>query len=62
MSHIYSLVVICHLSMYRGDRVVTLPKFEIASYLNAVQKFKISTLYLVSGELRDRTGVDSSQV
>ena len=47
-SHIYSLVVICHASVYRGDRVVTLPKFELQSFLNAIQRFKINGLYLVS--------------
>ncbi|MCJ1276684.1 hypothetical protein MMC21_004491 [Puttea exsequens] len=46
-SHIYSLVVICHSTTYRGDQVVNLPKFEMASYLNAIQRFKINTLYLV---------------
>lgn len=46
-SHIYSLVVICHATTYRGDQVVNLPKFEMGSYLNAIQKFKISTLFLV---------------
>lgn len=47
MSHIYSLVVICHLNVYRGDGVIVLPKFEMKSYLNAISQFKISTLYLV---------------
>lgn len=46
-SHIYSLVVICHATTYRGDQVINLPKFEMASYLNAIQRFKINTLLLV---------------
>ncbi|KAL8658161.1 MAG: hypothetical protein Q9226_001211 [Calogaya cf. arnoldii] len=46
-SHIYSLVVICHTAIYRGDQVINLPKFELHSYLNAIQRFKINTLYLV---------------
>ncbi|KAL8871311.1 MAG: hypothetical protein Q9174_002828 [Haloplaca sp. 1 TL-2023] len=46
-SHIYSLVVICHASVYRGDQVVTLPKFELQSFLSAIQRFKINGLYLV---------------
>ncbi|KAL9626705.1 MAG: hypothetical protein Q9204_007101 [Flavoplaca sp. TL-2023a] len=46
-SHIYSLVVICHATTYRGDQVINLPKFELRSFLNAIQRFKISTLYLV---------------
>lgn len=49
MSHIYSLVVICHANIYRGDSVVVLPKFEFKSYLAAIQNYKIATLYLVCG-------------
>ncbi|KAI4243265.1 MAG: hypothetical protein LQ352_007067 [Teloschistes flavicans] len=46
-SHIYSLVVICHASIYRGDQVINLSKFELSSFLNAIQRFKINSLYLV---------------
>ncbi|KAL8766731.1 MAG: hypothetical protein Q9194_006187 [Teloschistes cf. exilis] len=46
-SHIYALVVICHASIYRGDQVVNLPKFELSSFLNAIQRFQINSLYLV---------------
>ena len=46
-SHIYGLIVICHTSTYRGDRVIILPKFDIQNYLTAIQKYKISTLYIV---------------
>lgn len=48
LSHIYGLVVIAQASTYRGDEVIILPKFELESYLNAIQRFKIRTLYLVS--------------
>ena len=51
-SHIYSLVVICHCTGYRGDQVINLPKFEINTYLTAIQRFNINTLVLVSAELR----------
>jgi acyl-CoA synthetase (AMP-forming)/AMP-acid ligase II len=47
MSHIYGLVVICHASVYRGDGVVVLPKFEFASTLQAIQDYKINSLFLV---------------
>lgn len=47
-SHIYSLVVICHAGPYRGDQVIVLPKFELKSYLAAIQDFKIGNLFLVS--------------
>jgi len=46
-SHIYGLIVICHASTWRGDRVIVLPKFEMGSYLNAIQRYKINTLYIV---------------
>ena len=48
MSHIYSLVVMCHATAYRGDQTIVLPKFEMKTYLNAIQRFKINSLYLVS--------------
>ena len=47
-NHIYSLVVVCHSHVYRGDQVICLPKFEMQLYLRSVQKFRINTLYLVS--------------
>jgi acyl-CoA synthetase (AMP-forming)/AMP-acid ligase II len=47
MSHIYGLVVICHASVYRGDGVIVLPKFEFATTLQAIQDYKINTLFLV---------------
>ena len=47
-SHIYSLVVICHATTWRGDQVINLPKFEIAQFLTSIQRFKINTLFLVS--------------
>ncbi|RDW62156.1 putative phenylacetyl-CoA ligase [Coleophoma cylindrospora] len=47
LSHIYGLVVIAQASTYRGDGVVILPKFELQSYLYAIETQKINTLYLV---------------
>lgn len=46
-SHIYGLIVICHASTYRGDRVIILPKFDLQHYLSSIQKYKINTLYIV---------------
>ena len=46
-SHIYGLVVIAHASLYHGDSVVVLPKFEMASCLITIQDYKLSNLYLV---------------
>ena len=48
LSHIYGLVVIAQASSYRGDGCIILPKFELQSFLNAIQTQKIRTLYLVS--------------
>lgn len=47
-SHIYGLVVMCHAGPFRGDQVIVLPKFELGTYMAAVQNFKISTLFVVS--------------
>lgn len=46
-SHIYGLIVICHASAYRGDRVIVLPKFDLQHYLTSIDKYKINTLYVV---------------
>jgi acyl-CoA synthetase (AMP-forming)/AMP-acid ligase II len=46
-SHIYGLVVILHAGIYRGDCIVVLPNFEFKQLLQAVQDYRINTLYLV---------------
>ncbi|KAF6819023.1 AMP-binding enzyme [Colletotrichum musicola] len=46
-SHIYSLIIICHASTYRGDSVIVLPRFDLMTYLRTIERFKINTLYLV---------------
>jgi ribosome assembly protein SQT1 len=46
-SHIYGLIVICHVSTYRGDGCIILPKFDMHHYLTAIAKFDINTLYIV---------------
>ena len=46
-SHIYALIVICHASTYLGDEVIILPRFDLNNYLNAIQTYKINTLYIV---------------
>ena len=47
MSHIYGLIVVCHVSTYRGDQVVVLPKFDIQYFLQSIAKYRINTLYIV---------------
>jgi acyl-CoA synthetase (AMP-forming)/AMP-acid ligase II len=51
MSHIYGLVVICHATVYRGDGVVVLPKFDFATTLQAIQDYKINSLFLVRSSI-----------
>ncbi|KAL4879961.1 hypothetical protein BJY04DRAFT_228865 [Aspergillus karnatakaensis] len=46
-SHIYSLIVICHAGFYRGDQTIIFPKYTLATYLAAIQEFKICSLFLV---------------
>lgn len=47
LSHIYGLVVIGHACPYRGDGIVILPKFEMPTFLSAIERFKINLLFLV---------------
>lgn len=47
MSHIYALVVICHVGSFRGDHVVVLPKYDFKWLLQTIQDYKLNTLYLV---------------
>jgi acyl-CoA synthetase (AMP-forming)/AMP-acid ligase II len=52
-SHIYGLVVGCHLSYYRGDQVIVLPKYDFTLYLEAIQRHKVNSLMLVRPRLVD---------
>lgn len=40
-SHIYGLVVICLAGLFRGDETIVLPKFELATFLQAIQEYAI---------------------
>lgn len=51
LSHIYGLVVVAQASTFRGDGVIILPKFELSTFLQAIQTQKIQTLYLVCYQL-----------
>lgn len=51
-SHIYGLIIITHSNSYRGDEVIVLPKFDIKTFLSAVQQYKIAQLYVVSSFAR----------
>ncbi|KAI5477830.1 phospholipase A-2-activating protein [Pseudohyphozyma bogoriensis] len=45
--HIYGLVVVLHLSLYQDVPVVTLNKFALPAFLEAIQRWKITSLYIV---------------
>lgn len=47
-SHIYGLVVVAHSAAWRGDGIIVLPKFELTQYLEAIERFKINHLLVVS--------------
>lgn len=47
-SHIYGLVVIASLRTYQGDGVIVLPKFDLKTYLKAIETYKINILTIVS--------------
>ena len=51
-SHIYGLTVICHASVYRGDEVIVLPRFTLGTCLSAVQRYGITSMFLVSHSCR----------
>ncbi|GME25289.1 AMP-dependent synthetase/ligase [Neofusicoccum parvum] len=46
-SHIYALVVITHASLYRGDGVVVLQRFDLQETLQTIQDFRIERLWMV---------------
>lgn len=46
-SHIYGLVPVAHHGAYSGDEIIVLPRFELKSFLNAVQRFHIEQISVV---------------
>lgn len=47
LSHIYGLIVIAHCGTYRGDSIIILPRFEMDTFLNAIERFRIQRLNIV---------------
>lgn len=47
-SHAFALIGTSHLSVYRGDGLVLLPGFDLMGCLEAIQKYKIGALWMVS--------------
>ena len=45
--HIYGMVLILCLGLYRGLTLVTMPRFELEPFLEVIQKYKITCLNLV---------------
>ncbi|KAI6088484.1 acetyl-CoA synthetase-like protein [Hypoxylon rubiginosum] len=46
-SHIYGLVVVALAGTYRGDGVIVLPKFELTTFLETIQRFKVNFMHIV---------------
>ena len=47
LSHCYPLVLMGHMTLFRGDGLVVLPGFDLYDVLSAVQEHKIARLFLV---------------
>jgi len=45
--HIYGLVVVLNMGLYAGATIVTMPRFELEAFLQAVQDYKVSLAHLV---------------
>lgn len=45
--HIYGMVLILNLAVYRGATLVTMPRFDLEQFLQLIQDHKITTLSLV---------------
>jgi acyl-CoA synthetase (AMP-forming)/AMP-acid ligase II len=47
MFHIYGLVVVLNMGLYSGATIVTMPRFELESFLKAVQDYEVTMAHLV---------------
>ena len=45
--HIYGLVVVLNMGLYSGATIVTMPRFELESFLETMQKYEITLAHLV---------------
>lgn len=45
--HIYGLVVVLNMGLYSGATIVMMPRFELESFLKAVQDYNVSLAHLV---------------
>lgn len=46
-SHIFALVMICHSATWRGDEVIVTPKYDLKSFLAAIERFKVAQIFVV---------------
>ena len=45
--HIYGLVVLMNIPLYRGATVVTMPRFDLAEFLRVIQDYRITRAWVV---------------
>lgn len=45
--HIYGLVVVLNMGLFSGATIVTMPRFDLESFLKAVQDYEVSLAHLV---------------
>ena len=45
--HIYGMVVVMNMALRNGATIVTLPAFDPKSFLDAVQRYRVTTAYVV---------------
>ncbi|KAF2156976.1 acetyl-CoA synthetase-like protein [Myriangium duriaei CBS 260.36] len=46
-SHNFALMIVAHLSIYRGDGVVVLPNFDLFDLLRVIQDYRLGRLWMV---------------
>ena len=51
--HIYGMVVSLFTSLYEGNTVVTLPRFQPQPFLSAIQDHEVSKIQIHVGMFRD---------
>lgn len=45
--HIYGMVVVMNMGLYTGATIVTMPRFELESFLEAVEKYNVTLMHIV---------------
>jgi PAS domain S-box-containing protein len=45
--HIYGMVVVMNVSLHVGATVVTMPSFEVKTFLEMIQRYRVTTAYVV---------------